>query len=440
MQFEFPPGPYTDELTVHHLMSHCGLKQHYVHSFALGAMPPMVAIMRGLTTDAGGVYAPLAVETRPDTEFQYSGGGFLVLQHILELLTGRPIREAMAPFLAALGMTNAMADDDGTLPLRTGTPQCFFFLLLFTRMAGTTDSGVAVPRRAFPSLAAGIICSCRDTMRFLQHLICAFHASAVHGSGPISHDTAVMMLGAPRRTVAAGARHFMAADVGTGLFLSHCGATRVAIHQGANEGYRALFVAAYDGPQRGAITVCLAARDAVAEQTIAYAARDALTQLRLLSSSDGTGTDAINVESGPQETRVNRTLKALLFGSFRRYEGPRIVRPVDAPMHANAAVDLCRGAIVELSDDCLCVCVIDCRIANIVTRARRYVSDDTFAAASNFVHPSEPHYDPALFCPEGKVMDSWESVRHNPLPADELILRLAQVRRKAAILFCFATF
>jgi allantoicase len=36
----------------------------------------------------------------------------------------------------------------------------------------------------------------------------------------------------------------------------------------------------------------------------------------------------------------------------------------------------------------------------------------------------QPFFDPTAFCAEGKVMDSWESVRHNPLPYDECIIRL----------------
>jgi hypothetical protein len=53
-----------------------------------------------------------------------------------------------------------------------------------------------------------------------------------------------------------------------------------------------------------------------------------------------------------------------------------------------------------------------------------YVSNDTFAQATNLVDPSEPHFDPRAFGPMGKVMDSWESVRHNPLPFDYVELEL----------------
>jgi hypothetical protein len=91
---------------------------------------------------------------------------------------------------------------------------------------------------------------------------------------------------------------------------------------------------------------------------------------------------------------------------------------------------------------------------------KRYVSNDTFAQASNLVDPAEPHFDPRAFGPMGKVseryccllcfcfisesqvMDSWESVRHNPLPRDILDLELVApsqlVREKKCVVFVFS--
>ena len=60
--------------------------------------------MLGARTDLGGEYARLRVERRPDVSFAYSGGAFVLLQHLLELLEQRPINDIAAPFLAALGM------------------------------------------------------------------------------------------------------------------------------------------------------------------------------------------------------------------------------------------------------------------------------------------------------------------------------------------------
>ena len=142
--FQFPASPFTDKLQLQHLMSHCsGIRQHYVHSFSLKqGVPSMLEIMRGLTTDMGGVYSPLGVLFEPETEFAYSGGGFLMLQHVLELLWHAPIAQAMRPFMESLGMTEFLIEDDGSIPL----------------FPGTADDGSVVPRRAFPPLAAGIYC------------------------------------------------------------------------------------------------------------------------------------------------------------------------------------------------------------------------------------------------------------------------------------------
>jgi hypothetical protein len=128
-----------------------------VHSFSLKqGVPSMLEIMRGLTTDMGGVYSPLGVLFEPETEFAYSGGGFLMLQHVLELLWRAPIAQAMRPFMLELGMTEFLVEDDGSIPL----------------FPGTADDGSVVPRRAFPPLAAGM-CSSREGT--ISHLRCTRH-------------------------------------------------------------------------------------------------------------------------------------------------------------------------------------------------------------------------------------------------------------------------
>jgi len=39
----------------------------------------------------------------PGTKFNYSGGGFLVLEHLLETMEKKPIAAIMQPFLSACG-------------------------------------------------------------------------------------------------------------------------------------------------------------------------------------------------------------------------------------------------------------------------------------------------------------------------------------------------
>lgn len=384
------PPEWAEEVTLEHLMCHCsGIGQHYVHSFAPPGVPQLTTIMQGLTTDLGGQYKKFLVERKPDTHFAYSGGSFIVLQHILESLEGKSINEQVAPFLQQLGMqSSARLQDDFSGPL----------------VPGVMDDGKLVQRRAFPGIAAGCVCSAEDTLNFLRHLVAAFDpANAARGSGPISHDTAVRMLGAPRRQISAQARDFIACDVGCGLFIGECGDNRVAIHQGANEGYRGLFVACYSGPAAGAIIVTLAASDAGIVPTVSAVARDALFQLGVLKQAqvDLLAKQTFNAEGIPQETIVNQGMKSLLFQAFVKTPLAPPPRPSQDPHPLTKFDKACCARIV-------------------------YVSNDTFAQASNLIDQAEPAFDPRAFGPMGKVMDSWESVRHNPLPSDDIILELKQ--------------
>ncbi len=152
------PSEWLDELTLELLMCHSsGLGQHYVHSFRIADMPKFEELMQGRTTDLGGEYKKLMIERRPNFSFAYSGGAFLLLQHLLELLENKPINDIAAPFLAALGMqSSARLQDDGSGPM----------------IPGSMD-GRLVERRAFPGIAAGAVCSAGDTLQFLKHLVAA---------------------------------------------------------------------------------------------------------------------------------------------------------------------------------------------------------------------------------------------------------------------------
>jgi CubicO group peptidase (beta-lactamase class C family) len=158
---EAAPGcrvEWVDEVTLELLMCHSsGIGQHYVHSFRVAEVPDFAHLMEGLTTDLGGQYKKIMVERRPDTSFAYSGGSFILLQYILELMERKPINEIVAPFLAALGMQpSARLQDDGSGPLLPGS-----------------INGKLVDRRVFPGIAAGAVCSAGDTLQFLRHLVAA---------------------------------------------------------------------------------------------------------------------------------------------------------------------------------------------------------------------------------------------------------------------------
>lgn len=57
------------------------------------------------------------------------------------------------------------------------------------------------------------------------------------------------------------------------------------------------------------------------------------------------------------------------------------------------------------------------------------VSNDRFARADNLASAYEPVFDPVLFGRQGKIMDSWESVRHNTSPYDEAVFQLQKASK-----------
>ena len=53
-------------------------------------------------------------------------------------------------------------------------------------------------------------------------------------------------------------------------------------------------------------------------------------------------------------------------------------------------------------------------------------SNQHFARAENITSPLRPRFDPTLFGQQGKVMDSWESGRHNVIEFDSAVFELRQ--------------
>ena len=86
-------------------------------------------------------YEPVRVENPPGTKFSYSGGGFLVLEHLLESLERRDVQEQTARFLKEFpGLTFQQQ----TLP---GHHYAHGFLPDGREVEGT--------RKMFPAFAAG---------------------------------------------------------------------------------------------------------------------------------------------------------------------------------------------------------------------------------------------------------------------------------------------
>ena len=229
---------WADQVTLGQLVNHTGLGMHYVNGVppsAAGGFPSALALVTG-KHEADYGYAPLLVTKAPGTRFGYSGGGFITLQLLLEALLGKPIDEAIAPFLAACG---AQADEAGGMTFLCGPS------LAKPSALGYRDDGSVVQdgRLNFPPIAAGAHGSPASLASFLYHLAAAYKADG--GSGPVSHATAVAMLDGAQDL---GCVDFMASRIGLGVFVLHAGENRLMLHQAANDGFRGVFLVCFDGP------------------------------------------------------------------------------------------------------------------------------------------------------------------------------------------------
>lgn len=371
---------FADQVTIVDLMSHTALNMHYVKGFSTDKPMPAIKIIAEHPTAVG--YDALDVQQQPGTEFHYSGGGFIVLEYLIEVLSGKNIRELAQIFFQKME-TPHLLFEQSSVPSHTYAE-------------GFLDDGCNVPggRLMFPAFAAGAMGTATDMQKFLVHLEHAYHD--LTGAGGISHDTAIQML----KGRDLGCREFMGTDMGFGVFVAEAGDNRLAIHQGSNEGFRALYVHAFDGPDRGKGFVILCNGDNRGVVFVAKVAQALLKHLAFTGVDTAAFQKSFDGSKFSQEQIVNRGYKELVFSAFR-------------PMLPDVIEH--RTTLDPLSSFNLLIGAKTLRVTN-----------QRFALAENLYSPYEPVFDPTLFCKQGKVMDSWESVRHNPLPADILECSLAK--------------
>lgn len=390
----------SDAVLVKHLVNHQAMNHHYVPGISLDH--PRIEASQLLSGKPEWGYQKVELAHPPGIQFQYSGGGFLVLEHLLEAVTGKSIFDSTREFLNQLGLQKSTFDPKTPPKSQSGVD--------LQVALGYLDSGQALPqgRLQFPSFAAGMLSHSCDVLKFLQSLEAAFYDR--YSESPISHDTAIRMFASRDRS----SRDFMGVNVGLGTFIAEAGTNRMAVHQGANDGYRALSLHTYSGPDRGKGFVILANQDDRAVFWIAAFARKLSEILNIsgIQHSNEVLRAAEPQQNIPQEQRVNLGYKDLFFSLFEE----------DLP---EPIVD--RGPIDPLAT------------YNLVVGGKiLWTTDQRFARGENLISDRLPRFDPALYGREGKVMDSWESVRHNVMtrpgrsePADELILspgRIAPIR------------
>lgn len=173
-----------DDVTLAMLVNHTALGMHYVYGIPLSdAVPTPLELINGSAQSYG--YEFLRLERPAGTSFSYSGGGFVVMQFLLESMEGRPIDDICRPFLDGCGLRR----DFTFTQLRAPPGTAFAFGHKFDAASGGDGE---VPALAFPPLAAGALCTPSALATFLCHLGEAYHS--VQGSGSISHRTALHML------------------------------------------------------------------------------------------------------------------------------------------------------------------------------------------------------------------------------------------------------
>jgi CubicO group peptidase (beta-lactamase class C family) len=291
-----PASPFdADGLTVRRLLSHtAGLSVHgYVGQRADRPLPPIVASLSGETGDG----FPVELLEAPGRRWLYSGGGYSVLQLLVEELTGRPFADYMqAEVLEPLGMTASSFQ--------------------WSRTAATARPHDAHGRQigdfAFAEqAAAGLVTTAPDLARFL--------AAALAGPRGEPPGRGVLSPAGVRLALTAAPATDGCWGLGYGLGLTP-GGDLLAYHEGANRGWRAGLALLAD--RRAGITLLAngdagsAPIDAVVQRWLALATpnqkharlRTALLAILAVAAAAALGL-AVRRRTPPQASRPSARLR-----------------------------------------------------------------------------------------------------------------------------------
>ena len=367
-----------NQVSIAHLMGHCALNMHYVNGVPLDEEMP--SINNFLYGNEKYGYVPVEVINTPGSTFQYSGAGFIVLEHLIEALSGKSIKDLTEDFLKRMDLTHFTFEQKN----RDG----------FHYIDGIKENGKKLEerRKMFPAFAAGSMSNALDVTTFLQHLTKAY--SDINGSTSISHDVARLMLFGKDL----GAMKFMGALMGLGIFIAEAGDNKLVIHQGANDGFRALFVHCVQGPDRGLGFTILSNGELNAVSAISECAQEIFKAFNFSGIDYSKFQNQFKTDSLKQEEIVNIGYKNLVFSAFMPMLPEKIIEvgPCDPHCEFNLAL---HAEIIE-------------------------TTNQKFARAENLFSEFLPVFDPNLFGKQGKIMDSWETVRHNKLGVDTVVFKL----------------
>lgn len=354
-----------DKVQIKHLMNHQALNMHYVKGYPLNSEMPALSTL----------LSEVSVINPPGKKFQYSGGGYIVLEHLIEAHSGKSIKEL------SKNLWSEFSFEQKNIPN-----------VHYARGINEGGQEIEGGRLMFPSFAAGAMATARSVTSFLNSLTIAYHE--LKGHGGISHDAARLMLHGSDN----GCMKFMGCEMGLGVFVAEAGENKLAIHQGANDGFRAIYIHCFSGPSMGKGFTVLSNGELNAVLSISEISQLLLKELNISGIDFKKFKDHFQTNNLSSEEIVNIGYKNLIFDAFILNLPEKIidVGPLDELSPINLAVG---GKILE-------------------------VTNQKFARAENLLSPFIPVFDPKLFGKQGKIMDSWETVRHNQLECDQMVFEL----------------
>lgn len=228
ISWQVPENEFTveEKVTLRRLLSHsAGVTVSGFRGYALGEeVPNLQQILNG---ERPANSPPIQVDAAPGKQYRYSGGGYMIVQQLLEDISGRPFPEIMHDVvLEPWGMTASTFES----PL----PEDLWAIAA----TGHRDDGTAISGRwhTYPEMGAGA--SAWATPSDLAYFAIGVMLSYAGLSDEvISQDMVIQML-SPEVD-----------DRGLGPVLGDDGGDRFYfLHEGANEGYRC-YLLAY--PKRG---------------------------------------------------------------------------------------------------------------------------------------------------------------------------------------------
>jgi CubicO group peptidase (beta-lactamase class C family) len=290
-RWHLPASPYdTDGITIRRLLTHsAGLSVHgYDGTLSTDPLPSLEESLNGKGEEEEAV----AVAMKPGSRYRYSGGGYAIVQLVVEEVTGEPFAAYMRrEVLDPLGMTSSSFGPRADLRSATAV--------------GHNADGQPHPQYLFTELAAaGLYSTAPDLARFAAAAMTGPQGQPA-GRGVLSAGTVAEMLtpvSLPIESVAAGVTRVpRQVTVGLGYAIENKAFTTTMVwHDGDNTGWGAVFATL---PEHGEGIVILA--NASPASTFRHLVLDAWTSWL--------GVEPADTSDAPQPNQSTTTRTVLAF-------------------------------------------------------------------------------------------------------------------------------